>query len=92
MTQCAPNVKDTFLLHPSQKRMVSIRESARAQGFPDYYVFASFGKSRSRVVEDQHRQIGNAVPVRLSLALGKSLGEALVKSWLQTEREGSPVV
>jgi site-specific DNA-cytosine methylase len=40
----------------------------------------------------QHRQIGNAVPVPLALALGKSLGEALLKTWANEERAGSPVV
>jgi len=36
-----------------------------------------------------HRQIGNAVPVPLALALGKSLGESLLKTWAEEEREGS---
>ncbi|KAL0946534.1 hypothetical protein HGRIS_012742 [Hohenbuehelia grisea] len=92
LTQCSPNIKSTFPLHPSQKRIYTIREMARAQGFPDDYIFASFSKIPGKVVDDQYRQIGNAVPVQLSLALGKSLGEALVKGWLQNEREGSPEV
>lgn len=33
----------------------------------------------------QHRQIGNAVPVPLALALGKELGKALIKLWKQQE-------
>ena len=41
----------------------------------------------------QHRQIGNAVPVPLALALGKALGRALIKKWKKDgEKEGSPEV
>jgi len=32
-------------------------------------------------LEQQLRQIGNAVPVPLSRALGRALGEALIKMW-----------
>jgi len=40
------------------------------------------------------RQIGNAVPVPLARALGRGLGEAVVKMYEQKarEREGSPEV
>ena len=41
----------------------------------------------------QIRQIGNAVPVPLALALGKELGVALIQAWkeeLENERESSP--
>jgi len=40
----------------------------------------------------QQRQIGNAVPVPLALALGKSLGEVLLKTWEEEDRAGSPEV
>jgi site-specific DNA-cytosine methylase len=40
----------------------------------------------------QHRQIGNAVPVPLAMALGKSLGEVLLKTWQEEDRAGSPEV
>jgi hypothetical protein len=36
----------------------------------------------------QHvRQIGNAVPVPLGLALGKSLGKMLVQAWYDAQEE-----
>lgn len=41
-------------------------------------------------VVQQYRQIGNAVPVPLALALGRSLGEVLLKMWEDKERAGSP--
>lgn len=40
----------------------------------------------------QLRQIGNAVPVPLALALGKALGDSLLTMWAEEEREGSPEV
>jgi len=80
------------LLHPSQKRIVTIQECARAQGFPDHYQFLSVNKELPKIVQDQQRQIGNAVPIPLALALGKSLGEVLLKTWQEEDRAGSPEV
>ncbi|KAF5387544.1 hypothetical protein D9757_006543 [Collybiopsis confluens] len=76
MTRCAPNIKASYFLHYSQKRVVTVREYARAQGFPDSYTFMRKYTA--------YKQIGNAVPVPLALALGKSLGDALV---VERERE-----
>ncbi|CAH8276765.1 unnamed protein product [Arabidopsis lyrata] len=56
--------------HPDQDRIITIRECARSQGFPDSYEFS--GKKK-----DKHRQIGNAVPPPLAFALGRKLKEAL---------------
>ena len=52
--------------HPSQDRAISLREAASLQTFPDSYIF--YGPK-------QHiaRMIGNAVPVRLSEALGRHI-------------------
>ncbi|KAG6862076.1 hypothetical protein C0995_007206 [Termitomyces sp. Mi166 len=101
MTNAAPNSKESWLLHPywlltqrkQQKRIMSVRELARSQGFGDDYVFLSEDKTQNgqKLVMNQIRQIGNAVPVRFALDLGKSLGAALVKEW-EKEREGSVVV
>ncbi|KAF9013919.1 S-adenosyl-L-methionine-dependent methyltransferase [Cyathus striatus] len=72
ITVPVPNMKRVSIIHPSQKRMITIRESARAQGFPDHYMFED--TPQSTAVTLQMRQIGNAVPVPLALALGKELG------------------
>ncbi|KAG6916653.1 hypothetical protein DXG01_005939 [Tephrocybe rancida] len=46
MTSAAPNSKNSWLLHPSQKRIMSVRELARSQGFPDHYEFLSIDNSK----------------------------------------------
>ena len=55
-----------MMCHPTQDRPLSIREYARIQQFPDDWVF--MGTSAAK-----YRQIGNAVPVGLALALGKAV-------------------
>ncbi|WP_199698459.1 DNA cytosine methyltransferase [Deinococcus cavernae] len=68
----SPAQKATDLCHPTLHRPISVREAARLQGFPDDWVFAGN-------VTQQYRQIGNAVPVPLGLAVGRALqsvGEA----------------
>lgn len=57
--------------HPEQNRAISLREGALLQSFPDDYIF----------IEDKNNynkrtigiQIGNAVPVELGRAIGKSI-------------------
>ena len=60
----SPVQKATMMCHPTQDRPLSIREYARIQQFPDDWKF--MGTSAAK-----YRQIGNAVPVGLGLALGK---------------------
>ncbi|KAF2601255.1 hypothetical protein F2Q70_00027691 [Brassica cretica] len=56
--------------HPDQDRIVTVRECARSQGFPDSYEFEGD-------IAHKHRQIGNAVPPPLAFALGRKLKEAV---------------
>ena len=62
----SPVQKATMMCHPTQDRPLSIREYARIQQFPDDWKF--MGTSAAK-----YRQIGNAVPVGLALALGKAV-------------------
>ena len=55
-----------MMCHPTQDRPLSIREYARIQQFPDDWQF--MGTSVAK-----YRQIGNAVPVGLALALGNAV-------------------
>lgn len=63
---CSPCQKQTERCHPLETRPLNIREYARIQTFPDYWQFqGSMG--------DKYKQIGNAVPVNLAWAVGRSL-------------------
>ncbi|GKT33835.1 C-5 cytosine methyltransferase like protein [Aduncisulcus paluster] len=53
-----PNHASTSLCHPEQVRVLSVKEYARIQEFPDGWIFC--GKT-----SEKYLQIGNAVPVRL---------------------------
>ena len=55
-------------IHPTDDRLISVREAARAQTFPDTARFHG-------TLSSQYRQVGNAVPV----ALGKALGRAILQ-------------
>ncbi|CAD6202792.1 unnamed protein product [Miscanthus lutarioriparius] len=58
-----------IILYPSQARVLTIRENARLQSFPDYYRL--FGP-----IKQKYMQVGNAVAVPVARALGCSLGMA----------------
>lgn len=62
----SPAQKQTERCHPTETRPLTTREYARIQTFPDSYKF--FG-SMSQV----YRQIGNAVPVKLSEAIATEI-------------------
>lgn len=70
LTKCDPHWGSFF--HPTQDRVVSVREAARIQSFPDDYLFTGS-------ITQQYEQIGNAVPPLLGRAIGdeimKMLGE-----------------
>lgn len=58
--------------HPSQNRAISLREAALIQSFPDYYDFCPDDEITVRAVA---KHLGNAVPVLLGRAIGKSIVE-----------------
>lgn len=62
----APAQKQTERCHPLETRPLQIREYARIQTFPDDWVFQG---SMNAI----YKQIGNAVPVNMAAALGRSL-------------------
>lgn len=63
---CSPCQKQTERCHPLETRPLSIREYARIQTFPDSWNFQGS-------MSDKYKQIGNAVPVNLAWAVGRSL-------------------
>jgi DNA (cytosine-5)-methyltransferase 1 len=66
----SPAQKQTERCHPVDARPFTTREYARIQTFPDNWEFAGS-------VASIYKQIGNAVPVNLACALGKSLVKLL---------------
>lgn len=57
-------------IHPTEPRVITVREAARLHSFPDWFRFHTTNWHG-------HRQIGNAVPPRLARAAGQSLREIL---------------
>jgi DNA (cytosine-5)-methyltransferase 1 len=53
-------------IHPSQRRVLTPREAARIQGFPDWFDFIGKGESPSR--SSLSKWIGDAVPTPLGYA------------------------
>jgi DNA (cytosine-5)-methyltransferase 1 len=69
---CAPAQKQTERCHPEETRPLTVREYARIPTFPDDWTFRGSTSS-------QYKQIGNAVPVNLAYAVGRSLIHLLNK-------------
>jgi len=55
-------------VHPTEDRLLTLRECARLQTFPDWFEFA--GSAASRI-----QQIGNAIPPMLARAVGEHIAE-----------------
>lgn len=61
-----PTMPATALCHPNALRPLSVREYAAIQTFPKKYQFLGN-------IDDQYRQIGNAVPPLFAEAIGKHI-------------------
>jgi len=80
---CSPAQKQTERCHPDETRPFTVREYARIQTFPDDWAFAGS-------MTEQYKQIGNAVPVNLSKAIGNSIVEFLEK-YKKTQSERADI-
>jgi DNA (cytosine-5)-methyltransferase 1 len=70
-------------LHPTEPRVITVREAARLHSFPDWFRFHTTNWHG-------HRQIGNAVPPLLARAVGSAVMSALRIDPLAVRREAVP--
>lgn len=68
------NFRKSMMVHPTQDRLLSVREAARLQSFPDDYRFVS-----SRI-SDRQQMVGDAVPVKLAEAIASEVYEHLAET------------
>jgi len=65
----APTItKSGRFIHPKFNRLISVRESARIQGFPDSFLFEGS-------MQEMYGLIGNAVPPTMAKAIAENLVE-----------------
>lgn len=91
-TQPAPTLTTLpdDILHYKDPRILTVRECARLQSFPDWFNFHgkyTTGGDRRKVECPRYTQVGNAVPPLLAQAIGTGI----LKSWesIETKAEGS---
>ncbi len=75
-----PTTKAACLCHPDDLRPLSVKEYARIQGFPDYWLFCGDTSSK-------YRLIGQATPVQLSRAIAKAISHALMRNITGNKQE-----
>ena len=68
LTKCDPHWG--AFIHPNQDRVLSIREAARIQSFPDTYHFTGS-------IPQQYEQVGNAVPPFLAKKIGEEIAKII---------------
>ena len=64
------------IIHYIEPRILTVREMARIQSFPDWYSIRgkyTTGGARRKLECPRYTQIGNAVPPPLALAMGRSI-------------------
>lgn len=67
--------KDKWIFQGDYNRRLSVRECARIQTFPDWYHFSAGSSkgSKNSQLNEQYKQIGNAVPVILAEKISRPI-------------------
>ena len=81
------------LIHYSEPRALTVRESARLQGFPDWFAFKgkyTTGGDRRRKEVPRFTQVANAVPPLVAEALGLALAQFVTQPWLPSQPASLP--
>lgn len=81
------------ILHYAEARILTVRESARIQSFPDWFhftgKFTTGGKARKNECP-RYTQVGNAVPPLLGRAIGLALSAVLADCAKKSVAKSSP--
>ncbi|KAJ3371671.1 uroporphyrin-III C-methyltransferase [Allomyces arbusculus] len=72
-----PRAKSGTVLHPTENRIATVREVARAQGYADGFRLAGS-------VTAQYKQVGNAFPLPVAYLIGRAIREAM-EVWEEME-------
>lgn len=82
--------KDKYIFSDGEEnnRRLSVKEIARIQTFPDWYEFSrgTSNRNANSKLDLVYKQIGNAVPVRLALAVAEPIAE-FAKEQLEKEEK-----
>lgn len=81
------NTKADSVYHYKVSRALSVREFARLQSFPDWFVFTTDrrrgdlpGRIEGGAAHSRYRQAGNAVPPLLARAIAEALAQSLASA------------
>lgn len=87
--------KDKYIFSDGEEnnRILSVKEIARIQTFPDWYEFSrgTSNRNANSKLDLVYKQIGNAVPVRLALAVAEPIAE-FAKEQLEKKEKNYEVV
>ncbi|KAF7327760.1 BAH domain-containing protein [Mycena kentingensis (nom. inval.)] len=80
LTSVSPTSHGSQVIHPIEKRTISVIEGLRGQGFPDHFIVWSNAKTERGKIVDYYKHIGNAVPVPLAASVSRCFERAILKS------------
>ena len=78
------------VVHYSDPRILTVRESARLQSFPDWFEFGgkfTTGGNRRKQECPRYTQVGNAVPPLLARAIGSGISATLAEYAMMQKSE-----